>query len=118
MTSTDALTTCSKLSSTNKSCFCSKYATNVSDSGSPGNSRTTSTRATDEITKPGSRTGAKDTKKTPLSHSSNSSAAACNASRVLPIPPGPVSVSSRTAGSRSNAVISLISRVRPTSTFG
>ena len=42
-----------------------------------------------------SRIGASGTKNTPSWKSSSSSAAACSASRVLPVPPGPVSVSRR-----------------------
>ena len=38
------------------------------------------------------------TKKTPSGKSSSDSAATCSASRVLPVPPGPVSVSSRVVG--------------------
>ena len=46
--------------------------------------------------------------------SSAASAAACSASRVLPVPPGPVSVSSRTSSRPSSPRRSASSRSRPT----
>ena len=45
--------------------------------------------------------------------SSATSAAACSASRVFPVPPGPVSVSSRTLSSRRRPTTSSSSRARP-----
>ena len=54
-----------------------------------------------EGTSSGSCSGASGTKKTPSGKSSSSSAATCKARRVLPTPPGPVKVSSRTSSCRS-----------------
>ena len=45
-----------------------------------------------------SRSAARSTKKTPSRKRSTSSAAACRPSRVFPVPPGPVRVTSRTPG--------------------
>ena len=45
-----------------------------------------------EGTSPGSRTGASRTKYTPSGYSAATSAASAMHSRVLPLPPGPVSV--------------------------
>ncbi len=51
----------------------------------------------------GSVTASRATSHTPFRNSSTASAAAWRASRVLPEPPGPVSVTSRTSSSSSNA---------------
>ena len=48
---------------------------------------------------PGSRSGASGTQKTPSGKRSDASAAAWSASRVFPVPPGPVSVSKRVSSS-------------------
>ena len=71
-----------------------------------------------EATSSGSLMGASATKKTPPSNSSKSSAAACSPRRVLPVPPGPVSVSSRTSGRRRRPAISESSFSRPTNGVG
>jgi hypothetical protein len=57
-------------------------------------------------------------KKVPSRCWSRSSAAACSARRVLPIPPGPVSVSNRTSARLSKAQICASSRSRPISELG
>ena len=56
--------------------------------------------------------GPRGTKKTPSVNSETDSAASCRLKRVLPVPPGPVSVSSRVVASRRLA--SATSRARPT----
>ena len=63
--------------------------------GRPGSSRTWSTAATVRATSSGSATGASSTSHTPSPAPSSASAATCNASRDLPIPPGPAIVTSR-----------------------
>jgi hypothetical protein len=62
--------------------------------GRPGSSRTWSTAATVRATISGSATGASSASHTPSPSPSSSSAATCNASRDLPIPPGPAIVTS------------------------
>ena len=69
--------------------------------------------ATVSTTSAGSRSGARPTQKTPALNSGTSSAAASIASRVFPVPPGPVKVTSR-APSRTSATTSPTSRSRPT----
>ena len=69
-------------------------------------------------TSAGSAIGASATKNTPCGKSSTSSAAAWSASRVLPVPPGPVSVSRRTSSRRSCSAIAASSRSRPISGVG
>ena len=69
-------------------------------------------------TSSGSAIGASATKNTPCGKSSTSSAAAWSASRVLPVPPGPVSVSSRTSSRRSSSATAASSRSRPISGVG
>ena len=62
---------------------------------------------------PMSLTSARSTKKTPSSYSSSTSAASWIARRVLPVPPGPVSVRIRARDRRPR--VSVSSRSRPTS---
>ncbi len=69
-------------------------------------------------TEPGSRMGARSTKYVPSTKRSLNSAPACSASRVLPVPPGPVSVSRRTVSAISRLLISSSSASRPTKRVG
>jgi hypothetical protein len=69
--------------------------------------------ATVSTTSAGSRRSASGTQKAPALKRGTSSAAASIASRVLPVPPGPVSVSKR-APSPTSVAISVTSRSRPT----
>jgi hypothetical protein len=62
---------------------------------------------------PHERTAASGTNTT-RSNASRASSATCNANRVLPTPPGPVSVSRRTSGWRSRSRSDAISSSRPT----
>ena len=55
----------------------------------PGRSRTSSAFATASSASAGSRSAASETHQTPSGTSSATSAAACSASRVFPVPPGP-----------------------------
>ena len=66
-------------------------------------------------TRSGSRTAARETKTTPSANAVSSSLATSIASRVLPTPPGPVSVTSRISGRRSRSHTAARSRSRPTS---
>lgn len=59
-----------------------------------------------------SGTGARGTKRTPSAYRSRTAAATATASRVLPVPAGPVSVSSRPAG--SSRATAATSASRPT----
>ena len=70
--------------------------------------RTSSRSAT--RTRAGSRTGSSATNHAPSSYSWATSAASWSDSRVLPVPPGPVSVSSRVVASSSPASFSSASR--------
>src|SRR5437764_1023396 len=65
------------------------------------------------ITCVGSFSGARATTNTPSAKSSESSAATCKPNRVLPTPPGPVSVTSRTSDRLSNRVTAATSFSRP-----
>ena len=65
----------------------------------------------------GSLTGARSTKNAWPS-SAASSVAAASASRVLPVPPGPVSVTSRTSGPRASSTSAASSSSRPISGDG
>ncbi len=65
-----------------------------------------------DATSAGSVTGSRATKNAPSGYSSATSAATWRLSRVLPVPPGPVSVSRRERPRRSRA--SATSRSRPT----
>ena len=57
-----------------------------------------------EMTSAGSLIGARSTNQTPSAKSSSSAAATCSARRVLPMPPGPVSVTRRTSLRRRSAM--------------
>ena len=78
-------------------------------------SRTPRLWAIAEATSAGSGTAASGTKTAPSANSDSSLAAASRASRVLPTPPGPVSVSRRTSGRHKRPVNVVTSRSRPTS---
>ena len=69
----------------------------VATSGTPGSSRTSSACAMVETRSEGSRSGASGIQVIPSGKCSAASAAAWIASRVFPVPPGPVRVSSRTS---------------------
>ena len=75
-----------------------------------GLSATPSVRAIRGATSIGSRIGSRGTKKTPSGKSSEARAANWSDSRVLPVPPGPVSVSRRVVVSRRAASASSSSR--------
>ncbi len=78
----------------------------------PGCWRIPRTEATAWGTRSGSESGASSTSHTPSSYSSTNAEATARARRVLPEPPGPVSVSKRASASRPST--SEISRSRPT----
>ena len=103
---------CSTLSRSTSSDFPERWATSVSSSGVPGSSLTASARASEGSRSSGSRSGASGTQKMPSGKDSDASAAACRASRVLPVPPGPVKVRSRVRLVRSSTT-SDSSRSRP-----
>ena len=65
------------------------HSTRRSTNSWPGCSITLRTCATAPDTSAGSRSGASGTQNTPSGKRSLASAAACKASRVLPVPPGP-----------------------------
>ncbi len=64
-------------------------------------------------TRAGSLRGARSTKKTPSGNASSTAAATWRAKRVLPVPPGPVSVSKWVCGSCRRSRTAATSRSRP-----
>ena len=72
-----------------------------------------SARSSVTATRSGSLTGARSANAVPSGNRPASSAAACSATRVLPVPPVPVSVTSRHPG--TTAVTAATSAARPTS---
>ena len=66
-------------------------------------------------TRPGSRTAASGTKKTPFANAAATRSPAATARRVLPVPPGPVTVRSRVSPLPSSSATSPSSRPRPMS---
>jgi hypothetical protein len=86
---------CSQLSSTSSSCLPRKSSTSASRVLWPGRAVTENTAATASSTPAGSRTGASSHSHAPSPNRGATRAAACSASRVLPTPPGPVSVTTR-----------------------
>ncbi len=105
--------TCSRLSSTRRTRRDARCARRRS-SGPPVPDAPIA-RATASNAASASVTGERSTKKTPSGARSACSAPTCTASLVLPMPPGPNSVSRRTPGSASRSRISRSSRSRPTS---
>ncbi len=112
-TSGAAPSTCSKLSSMSRNSFPRRWAT----SASRGPSVSLRPRARTMVgkTSAGSASGASPTKATPSGNIPSASRAASRARRVLPTPPVPVSVSSRTSGRAIRSLTSSSSRSRPTS---
>ena len=106
---TAAGVTCSKLSSTSRSCRSRSCASSASSGRASLVAATPTARATAAKASSTSRSALRSTKNTPSANCGTSSAAARIASRVLPVPPGPVRVMSRTssAARRSREVAEL-----------
>ena len=90
-----APSTCSQLSSTNSNCFWDSISMRESSEYCPPGLVTRNTAATAAATPSGSRTGASSTSHAPSRYLGSTSAATCNAKRVLPTPPTPVTVTTR-----------------------
>ncbi len=105
-----AAMTCSKLSRTSRSRLSRSQSATVSLMGRVPPSVTPSAVAIRGATSIGSRIGSSGTKKTPSGKSSAARAASWSDSRVLPVPPGPVRVSSRVVASSPAASSSSASR--------
>jgi hypothetical protein len=110
-----AARTCSKLSSTSSTSFLRKYSRTSSASVRSDPSCRPRTCATFATTNVGSATEASSTTNAPCVNSSMDASAISSARRVLPIPPGPVSVSSRTSGRCKRIRAASICRSRPIS---
>ena len=111
-------TRCSTLSSSRRS-SASRSRCSTSSSGERAPlSRSPSAWAIVEATSDGSRSGASATKWTPSSKPGAARAASSSARRVLPVPPGPVIVSSGLPGPPIRAARSASSRPRPTRAVG
>ncbi len=107
--------TCSQLSSTSSRGRARSVMISRSTSGCSPASRTPTACAMVGTTRWGSVSGARATNATPSAPSSAHRVATSIARRVLPTPPGPVSVSNRTSGRRRRAAIVAASCSRPTS---
>src|SRR5205807_2429604 len=92
--------TCSQLSSTTSSCSRASTPASASVAGTPGRSRPPSTAAATAGTSAGSPAGASSTSHTPSANRPATCLATSPASRVLPTPPGPVTVTSRYSSSK------------------
>ncbi len=95
-------TTCSKLSRTSSACRSRRWSRTRSIGGWRGASRPIEA-AIAEGTSSGSVTGASGTNHAPSGNRSTQSPASASERRVLPVPPGPVRVSSRVFSSRPTA---------------
>ena len=104
-----AAPSCSRLSSTSR---IERSRIDWRTSSAAGSS---SACATVGSTRSGSVTLERSTKTAPSRSSGAIACATASASRVLPVPPGPVSVTSRTSSRRSIASTAAISSLRPTS---
>jgi hypothetical protein len=105
---------CSKLSRISSTRRSRRKSPNVSAAVRLPVSRTARTRAIVAAIRAGSRTAASGTNQTPSRKSAATSSATRTASRVLPTPPGPVSVTRRTPRRRSRSATAATSRTRPT----
>jgi hypothetical protein len=105
---------CSTLSRTRSVRLPARAVASVWASGVPALSLSSRPRAMTGSTSAGSRSGASDAHVIPSGYWSDTSAAAWSARRVFPVPPGPVSVSTRTSSRVSRAATSSSSRSRPT----
>ena len=83
---------CSQLSSTSNNRFAARYSSTDSSRLRPGKACTRNDAASVSHTASGSATGANSHSHAPLGKSATTSAATCNARRVLPTPPTPVRV--------------------------
>ena len=91
-----AASTCSKLSATSSSCLAARKRSTAWLGDSPASRMIPSALTIAAGTSSGRCTAASDTKHAPSAKSASTARAASSASRVLPTPPGPVSVNSRT----------------------
>ena len=103
-------TTCSQLSSSTSRLRGPTASTSVSSRGRPGSSAMSSTLATVTATRSASCSGARSANHTPSPEPSAIPAATWSASRVLPAPPGPVSVTRRELAIRRRTSASSASR--------
>ena len=101
--------TCSKLSSTSRTCLAARKRAIACSCDSPGSATIASASMIAEGISSGLRSAASETKYAASAKSASTSRATSIASRVFPTPPGPVRVSSRTAPSRSRPAATSIS---------
>ena len=101
---------CSKLSRTRRTLRSRRKPARCSNKGMSRESCSPSCWAIDDGTSAASRIAASATKCTPSGNSSTTMVANSIASRVLPLPPGPVSVSSRLPASNRRSSVSSCSR--------
>ena len=102
--------TCSKLSRTRSTVRGASHSARISAIGRLPDSTTPAAEAILAATSCGSRIGSSGTKKTPPGKRSAIDVASSSDSRVLPVPPGPVSVSSLVDVRRSRAAASSSAR--------
>jgi hypothetical protein len=113
--SATAMTRCSQLSSNSSDCRERRWRTSCSLIGTLLTGTTPSALATVSGTRPATPSGARSIQITPSANDGATWAATAIAKRVLPTPPGPVSVSSGTASSRKRPPASARSASRPMS---
>ncbi len=113
-----AATTCSKLSSSNSTCRPWRWCLRLASVDWPAAVLTPRVWAIVGITNAGSCSGARSTNQRSTAEEAANSCAACSARRVLPMPPGPVSVTRQTSVRCSSAWIAATSCLRPIKRFG
>ena len=104
-TSGAASSSCSRLSSIEQQALVGDVGRNGLLTGLAGCSRKPSDWAIVAASRAGSRSGARSQKNTPPGNPSSDSAPTWSASRVLPVPPGPVSVTSRPAAEQARQLV-------------
>ncbi len=104
---------CSALSRRSSARLPDRRSARRSPSARPGCSSTPSAWAREETRSLASLSGANDTHQTPSTYGSDASAAAWSASRLFPVPPGPVSVTRRGSSRCRRSTTSASSGSRP-----
>ena len=113
-----AASTCSKLSSTSSRCLAARKRSAAWSADSPESTTIASVLTIAAGTSSGRCSAASETKCAPSAKSARTARAASSARRVLPTPPGPVRVSSRTPSTRRRSTIARTSSSRPIVRFG
>jgi hypothetical protein len=113
-----AASTCSRLSTTNSRRLAARKRSAAASADSPESTTIDSALTTAAGTSSNRRSAESETKYAPSAKCDCSARAASSPRRVLPTPPGPVSVSNRTPSTHTRLTIANTSSARPIVRFG